>query len=338
MSRTYGLHELDSIFDRLSERYRLVGPTRFAGQAECTDQDYIGYGPIGSTDDLVTDRKSWFSPKEVVFPVRETLLSFDGGRSHVPTIDDRDVILFLRSCDIHGIDRLDRIFQANGPRSDFYYRRRRARLTFFLLECGESFDSCFCVSMGTNRTDDYAVALRFTGDTVQASVNDSSFDDVFSTGGTPCESSPRFVEKNHRQVRVPPTEALSVDVFDHPLWDEYSRRCIGCGRCNTSCVTCSCFTMQDTGGEQGTRRRRWAGCHLDGFTDMAGGHTYRAKNGERMRFKTMHKINDYHRRFGVHMCVGCGRCDDVCPEYISFSTCINNLGTLVTAGASDESL
>ena len=25
------------------------------------------------------------------------------------------------------------------------------------------------------------------------------------------------------------------------------------------------------------------------------------------------------------MCVGCGRCDDICPEYISFSTIINKL-------------
>ena len=25
----------------------------------------------------------------------------------------------------------------------------------------------------------------------------------------------------------------------------------------------------------------------------------------------------------INMCVGCGRCDDVCPEYISFSNCIN---------------
>jgi anaerobic sulfite reductase subunit A len=37
-----------------------------------------------------------------------------------------------------------------------------------------------------------------------------------------------------------------------------------------------------------------------------------------MRFKVMHKIYDYKKRFGTTMCIGCGRCDDVCPEYISF--------------------
>ena len=33
----------------------------------------------------------------------------------------------------------------------------------------------------------------------------------------------------------------------------------------------------------------------------------------------------YEKRFGYPMCVGCGRCDDVCPEYISYSNCVNRL-------------
>ena len=43
------------------------------------------------------------------------------------------------------------------------------------------------------------------------------------------------------------------------------------------------------------------------------------------RFKVMHKIYDYEKRFGYPMCVGCGRCDDVCPEYISFQNLVNRL-------------
>jgi anaerobic sulfite reductase subunit A len=58
---------------------------------------------------------------------------------------------------------------------------------------------------------------------------------------------------------------------------------------------------------------------------MAGGHKFRDNNGQRMRFKVLHKVYDYNKRFGYHMCTGCGRCDDICPEYISFSTCVNRL-------------
>ena len=79
--------------------------------------------------------------------------------------------------------------------------------------------------------------------------------------------------------------------------------------------------------ENGERRRVWASCQVDGYTDMAGGHLFRKKNGEKMRFKVMHKVNDFNRRFGYHMCVGCGRCDDACPQYISFSHAVNKLST-----------
>ena len=44
-----------------------------------------------------------------------------------------------------------------------------------------------------------------------------------------------------------------------------------------------------------------------------------------MRFKVLHKISDFKKRFGYQMCVGCGRCDDVCPEYISFTNIIKKV-------------
>jgi anaerobic sulfite reductase subunit A len=75
----------------------------------------------------------------------------------------------------------------------------------------------------------------------------------------------------------------------------------------------------------GERRRVWASCMTDGYTDMAGGHSFRKTKGERMRFRVMHKVYDFNKRFGYHMCVGCGRCDDACPEYISFSNAVNKL-------------
>ena len=48
-----------------------------------------------------------------------------------------------------------------------------------------------------------------------------------------------------------------------------------------------------------------------------------------MRFKVLHKISDFKKRFGYQMCVGCGRCDDICPEYISFSNIINKVNDAV---------
>ena len=113
------------------------------------------------------------------------------------------------------------------------------------------------------------------------------------------------------------------------MWDEYSERCIACGRCTFVCPTCTCNSMQDIyysdNENVGERRRVWASCQVPGYTTMAGGHEFRKSNGEKMRFKIMHKVYDYKKRWGYHMCVGCGRCDDICPEYISVSGCINKL-------------
>ncbi|WP_254052640.1 4Fe-4S dicluster domain-containing protein [Aliivibrio sp. EL58] len=76
----------------------------------------------------------------------------------------------------------------------------------------------------------------------------------------------------------------------------------------------------------GERRRQHASCMTGHFTDMAGGHKFRDKTGERLRYRALHKVNDFKSRQGEHhMCVGCGRCDDRCPHYISFSSIIRKM-------------
>ena len=73
----------------------------------------------------------------------------------------------------------------------------------------------------------------------------------------------------------------------------------------------------------GERRRVGASCQIPG------GHDVRVRNGDRMRYRTMHKMYDYGERFGPQMCIGCGRCDDVCPQYISISTAMNKVTQFV---------
>ncbi|MFR5170746.1 MAG: 4Fe-4S dicluster domain-containing protein [Clostridium paraputrificum] len=48
----------------------------------------------------------------------------------------------------------------------------------------------------------------------------------------------------------------------------------------------------------GERRRVGASCQIPGFSLMAGGHDVRVRNGDRMRYRTMHKMYDYGERFG----------------------------------------
>ncbi len=336
------LNQFDETLKALAANYRAYAPVRLAGRGRFSDSDSIRYAEIHSVNQIVTSEKSHFSPKEIVFPITQTLFYLAESGYQEPSVDDHGIIIFLRSCDIHAMKRLDTMFLENGDRKDTYYEKLRSSVKFVLLECRESFENCFCVSMGTNTTDEYAMAVRIGEDEVFAQIRDSVFLNALPASVEGVEFSPSFVASNEVSVNLPEKEVLTRAIrenafFDHSMWDDYTNRCIACGRCNTHCPTCSCFTTYDIhyddNPNSGERRRVWASCHIDRFTDMAGGCYYREDNGSRMRFKTMHKVYDYYLRFGEHMCVGCGRCDDACPEFISYSNCINLVSAALEEGS-----
>lgn len=317
--------EAQQLFQKWTEKYEVFAPKLMEGEGCFSDTDIIRYGKITSLDEIVWDKKSDYSFKEVLLAINETLFYFTEGQTTVPEGPKKDILIFLRSCDLHAVKRLDEIYLKNRF-EDFYYARIRERAKFILMGCQTTCDSGFCVSMGTNQSRDYDAYLKLDGDQIYVDVVCNELDEAIS-GGILCDVTPDYVTENKEKVTLP--KKLSNESFTKEIWKEYGERCIGCGRCNFVCPTCTCFTMQDIfykdNPKVGERRRVWASCQVDGFTDLAGGHGFRQAQGDRMRFKVMHKIYDFEKRFGYPMCVGCGRCDDVCPEYISYSNCINRL-------------
>lgn len=318
---------MDEILAELGKSYRIFAPKQ--------GKQYIRYGEIASMSQIVYQEKSHFSPKEVFYPIVQTLLYFtDTDCKESEPADERGILLFVRPCDINGIRRLDNMFLKNGGRADNFYQRMRKKVKFFLMECKESFETCFCVSMGSNVAEDYSVALRFPkeeGGSFLVHVKEEAFEDTFGREAK-VDFTPEFVTENQKKVQVPDiTDRTMVkEIHGLPFWKEFDEKCIGCGGCNTVCITCSCFDTADViyreGSRDGERRRIWSSCMLTEFTTMAGGHSVRTSAGDKMRFKAMHKVYDYKRRFGEeHMCVGCGRCDMRCPKDIHFSETIQTL-------------
>ena len=120
----------------------------------------------------------------------------------------------------------------------------------------------------------------------------------------------------------------------HPMWKEFDKRCVSCGACTLACSTCTCFTTTDViyneNTNVGERKRTSASCQISGFTDMAGGMSFRPTAGDRMRYKVLHKFHDYKARFkDYHMCVGCGRCISRCPEFISITATVNKMAQAI---------
>lgn len=318
-----------ALFESLSAAYDIYAPRVYEGEGCFSDTDSLRYGKVSSFEEIEWERKSEFSFKEVLIPVRETLFYFTENQTIVPEEAKKGAIIFLRSCDLHAIERLDQIYLKNGA-SDFYYARRRNKVKFALMGCEETCASGFCVSMGTNQTDAYDFSFKMSKNGILVDCKDETLAPHFEAvkyGELPVV--PDFVTENEEDVTLP--KNLSNESFTDDIWEEYGSRCINCGRCNFVCPTCTCFSMQDIfykdNKNAGERRRVWASCQIDGYTDMAGGHSFRKSNADRTRFKVMHKIYDYEKRFGYPMCVGCGRCDDVCPEYISFKNLVNRLAS-----------
>ena len=318
---------INSIFEKLSENYMIYAPKVFVGDGTFSDIDVIRYGEVSKIEEIVFDKKSDYSFKEVILPITQRLFYFTEDEITIPKAPEKGAIVFLRSCDMHALKRMDQIYLNNGP-EDFYYKRLRENTKFILMGCTNSFDNCFCLDMGSNKSDNYDAYIKVEDGFTVIDSKWNELDDLIKIEKFKEEEvTPDFVTENKVHVNIP--ENLSTKVFNSKMWDEYSERCIACGRCNFVCPTCTCFSMQDIfyrdNGNVGERRRVWASCMVPGYTDMAGNISFRKANGDKMRFKVMHKVYDYKKRFGYHMCVGCGRCDDVCPEYISFSNCINKL-------------
>ena len=318
---------------------RLYAPVNKVGEGRYTDVDVVRYDFISEAAEIEMEKKSDYAFKEILTPLSETLFFFTENEVKEADYDQREVLVFLRACDLHAVKRLDAIYLENGRFPDPFYKRIRDRVKFVLIGCGHSYEDCFCVSMGTNvAPEGYLFSVDLQDGSYYIDVKDQDLAPLFAAEAeAEQEVRARHVTENEVKVSVPDEVPLSV--YKDPLWDEYTARCINCGRCNFVCPTCTCYTMQDVfytdNGKVGERRRVGASCMVDGYTNVAGGGQYRRTNGERMRFKVLHKIVDFRKRFGYDMCVGCGRCDQVCPEYISYANIINKVKKAAEGGAAN---
>ncbi len=335
---------MDEILHELKKEYRVYAPKRFTNRGTKNNTDLIRYAEISSVNEIVYDVPSDFSPKEVYYPITQTTIYFKDDACIESTVnDEKGIIIFARPCDINSMKRLDNIFLENGGNADIYYKRLRDKVKIFMLECREGWEHCFCVSMGSNWTDNYSLAVRFEEDGLLVNVKDNEFGKYF-VGELPSNFTPEFVQSNSKSVTLPKIknrEQLKT-ACNLEFWQSYNELCISCGGCNTVCGTCSCFDTVDIiyneTSSDGERRRVWSSCMLDTYTMTAGGGRFRKTPGENMRFKTLHKVYDYNARFGgeEHMCVGCGRCDKRCPKDISFFDTINRFSEEMEKTINDD--
>lgn len=331
------------IFDILIRHYTVIAPVEKPGKGRFSDTGLVAYERVESFDEIEFFKKTYFSAKSVLLPPRQTMFSFRDNKMEEADSQIRPTIIFLRSCDIHALKVLDAHFLNSGGCTDFYYNRLRQKVKLFLIECEKLFENCFCVSFQTNKTDNWAAFIRKVEGGYEVQIRDEELKAYFPDNAEDI-SGPQFVEQDTSPVNIP--QEIDVSIFEDDLWKEYTLRCIACGRCTISCPTCSCFSVQDILSEDmtfpqgrgksipldksgGERKRLWSSCMVKKFSLLAGNHDLRTKEGDRLRYRVSHKIYDFRKKHGINMCVGCGRCDDVCPEYISMFKCVEKINQII---------
>ena len=334
--------EANQIFAKLNSEYEIWAPKRFPGKGRYSDTDIIRYDKVKTVEEIVFDEKSDFPAKEVLSAITEPLFYFTEDEWRESKVTSKKIIIFMRPCDIAAQQRQERIYLGNGGFNDMYYERMHEKVKIVMMQCDLDDDTCFCVSMGTNKTDNYSLAVVCQDGALKVEVKDEAFAPYFE-GKTADDYTPSFPTENKTKVTMPeiPNKEVLTKLKNHPMWEEYNKRCISCGSCTVACSTCTCFTTTDIAynenGSVGERRRTTASCQIEGFTDMAGGHSFRNTAGDRMRYKVLHKFHDYKERFkDYHMCVGCGRCISRCPEFISITATVDKMNKAIAEIVAEE--
>jgi sulfhydrogenase subunit beta (sulfur reductase) len=297
------------------------------------DTGYYRFAPWdGKTLGLNGYRSTRITLKELLFPESESLYRYRTGNDEpfVPeTVKPGErVVLGARPCDCAALSRLDSVFMREPV--DDRYDTRRKRLTIIGLACTQpAGPSCFCTSVGLSPESTEEMDIRATilaGDNVLlepvSQKGEALINKMNKAKLRKADKEQEIAAANMRKAATAAVRTLSFRPealdFESPLWRQESASCLGCGTCTFLCPTCHCFTIEQNGNkQQGRVYRSWDSCQFPAYTLEASGFNPRPNKEDRMRQRILHKFKYFPESHdGTLMCVGCGRCVQLCPAGI----------------------
>ena len=273
-----------------------------------------------------------FSAKSFFFAERELLFRFDGGQfySALPQVVPQ-VLFGLHACDLQAVAYQDQFFA-----QDAHYQARRQATLLVGLDCRHSCNGGFCSVLGSGPAVQAQTADLILLPPAEAGADwgllAASAAGQQALHGLDLASAhadwPAQRQANEARVRaeqgsqediIEGIARLNLQAIDDSTWEALGLRCLGCSGCTSVCPTCSCFAPLDRAEGQGgaLRERVWDSCLYQGFQQEASGHNPSVTAGQRVQRFWAHKFGeDFRQRFDSYGCVGCGRCDRVCPGSI----------------------
>ena len=311
--------DIKRFLQNIKAKMTLIAPRKWG--------DVIVYAQIEELGEWVREGLPVRPLKEWFFPASEHLFYFRDGKIREPEGEEKPFLVWgARMCDIASLKLLDKVF--NGVYKDPYYIKRRELSTLVLLRCSEPMWGCFCKEMEI--TEEGAdLILTPLEDGFLLEIGTRKGDELLEQSGVKFgdgkerqeerkEFLGRFEEAFDKPYDKQEIYQFLKGAWEHPIWEELARRCLGCGICTFLCPTCHCFDIEDENItlQVGARFRCWDTCQFALFTLQTSGHNPRPTKRERVRQRFMHKLSYCPERYSETFCTGCGRCVRLCPVNI----------------------
>lgn len=307
MTKTITKKELEELARKLNSKFRVIapyedvektGPNRFSFR-ELADSNAIHFNyPV-----------TILPPKRYLLPPKDILFRFNDEKTS-PEEPEKTMIFGLTFEDLEGISYLDRIF--SEPYEDEVYENRRKKT---LLVAVDQFSPPGHIA--------FDIYLQEVGKEKYAAF-------AGSKEGSRILKNPLF---KNQDIKVPEkerkTDPLITDPMlpraidkskNHPVWEELSEICFGCGICSYACPLCYCFETEDVieiGTEKGMRCRNWSSCFSLDFA-KTNAKNFREERKDRIYNWYFHKFVRMPREHNFPGCVNCNRCIVYCPAKINF--------------------
>lgn len=318
---TVFISKLTPLLDAVAERRDLYVPRKVGDHYVCER-----YAPASGKSPELNAIRLCTPVKEFLFPLRELVAVFPV--SVEPERVEPFAVFGFKACDIRSIAILDQVF-LEGEFEDSFYVARRENMFIIASDCVQPGESCFCSVLDGKPYAESGFDLNVSpvadGFVVQAgsaqgrsflSTQASLFGDV--PDALLAERDKRRADVQRRLEEINAGHALDGPVkdivegrYESDVFDEQAHTCVECQACTRVCPTCHCFYLYDTEQEDYfAKMKMWDSCMRVGYAEVAGGANPRKVLGDRLRHRFMHKFAYFLERYGVDMCVGCGRCVD----------------------------
>ena len=327
-SKSFEKQDLLKVLQGLAKNYDIIVPVK-EGQV-------IKYKQLDQFNNVTLDfvGPSTIPPKNILFPQREILFTYELGNKDVKIYDGSkkktgkmQVLFGIRPCDAKSFALLKLFFEW-GKYKDVYYIEKFNNSIFITLACNNTRSTCFCTSVGgdpfgkensdlqlvdlgkkyvltshTNKGDSLLDSLSFLPDTTGKDLQQIEQLSINARASL------------KTKLDVGKINELLSNMWDDKIWAKFSAACLGCGTCSFLCPTCHCFDVIDDRIDEkhGARIRIWDTCQFPIFTKQGSGFNPRDAKLARARQRIFHKFNYYLTNYGVLGCVGCGRCISLCP-------------------------